>query len=640
MKQKLTQMHGVTLPRVLQVVPLIFICLISGKLKAQDKKDWPMGGQNLHNTRNASDEHKISPSTVCSLGVKWVFTTGGDISANPAVEDGYVYFPDWAGNLYKLDAKTGVQVWKKEIKSYTGQTSAFARATPAIAGNLLIIGTQLGNPTIGARVLAINKKTGDLVWSTQVDDHFASTVTQAAVVYDGRVYVGVASQEEGFAADPTYPCCSFRGSMLSLDVKTGQIKWKTYIVPKDKGFAGGAVWSSTPVVDPKRNSIYITTGNDYKVPQAILDCVANSATPEAAKACIMAVDGSAQNYFDAFMSLDMTTGAVKWSNSVIPFDAWNVACFFNGPNCPDNAGPDYDFGQGAALFTVGRGYYKTELLGAGQKSGIYWALNPDNGKIVWQTQVGPGSTLGGLQWGSAVDDDQVYTAVSNHDYLPYTMTKGPGAGRTVNGGFFSSLNAATGAVVWENAGVNPGVGAFVPNSIASNTGMVTIANGVVFAGAMDAIGTMFAFDAHTGQKLWSFESGGSINSGAAVVDGTVYWGSGYANFGLGTPNNKFYAFSLGANHRDAISNVPPKNITEGVLVYPSPARNEMTVVSKDKSYLKTIQVYDLTGKLVKQFTPSASSEYKMRLAGIPAGNYMLRIETTTQNTSARVVITH
>lgn len=96
----------------------------------------------------------------------------------PAVDDKYVYFPDWAGNLYKLDASTGAQVWKKEIKGYTGEKSGFARATPAIAGNTLIIGTQLGD-SLGAYVLGISKQTGKLLWKTKVDDHPSAIITQS-----------------------------------------------------------------------------------------------------------------------------------------------------------------------------------------------------------------------------------------------------------------------------------------------------------------------------------------------------------------------------------------------------------------------------------------------------------------------------
>jgi len=423
--------------------------------------------------------------------------------------------------------------------------------------------------------MAIDRQTGNLLWITKVDDHPGSIVTQSAIVSGGRIYVGVASAEEAFATDPGYPCCSFRGSMLALDAQDGHILWKTFMLPADKGFTGNAVWGSTPVVDHKRNSLYITTGNNYTVPQQILDCVAAGGNSEQVRACVASVDGSAENYFDSILALDLDSGAVKWVNNVIPFDAWTVGCIFEpNVNCPDPAGPDYDFGQGPALFTVktrnqenhnqhGRNQQKPgrrndeqfetrELLGAGQKSGIYWTFDPDTGTNVWSTEVGPGSTLGGLEWGSAVADNRIYAAVANSTFSPVVFTAGPQIGRTVKGGYWSALDAATGKILWQVAGHQPPAipdATTPPDAIAINTGPVSAANGVVFAGALDAVGTMYALDGATGKILWTFQSGGSVNSSPAIVDGVVYWGSGYEKIS-GTPNNKFYAFEIKKQFRD------------------------------------------------------------------------------------------
>ena len=480
--------------------------------------------------------------------MKWQFTTAGDVSATPSVDQTAVYFPDWGGKLHALNRETGAVIWSKSISEYTGVADSVCRATPAISGNALIIGTQLDSSRLGAFVLAIDKRTGALLWSTKVHDHPSAIITQSAVVHDGRIYVGVASAEEAFATDPAYACCSFRGSMLSLDLADGRILWKTDMTPDGKGFSGVAVWGSTPVIDPSRNSVFIATGNNYTVPQAILDCVDAGGNAQQIHDCVMSVDGSAENYFDAVMALDLDTGAIKWVNTVIPFDAWTVGCIFEpNVNCPDPAGPDYDFGQGPALFTLtSKRSGKRQLLGAGQKAGIYWTFNPDTGENVWDTQVGPGSTLGGLEWGSAVADNRIYTAVANSTFAPVTFTVGPQAGRTVKGGFWSALDAATGKILWQVAGNEPPAipnDTTPPDAIAINTGPVSTANGVVFAGALDAIGTMYALDAATGNILWTFQSGGSVNSSPAIVDGVVYWGSGYKKIS-GTPNNKFYAFEV------------------------------------------------------------------------------------------------
>ncbi|MDB5262931.1 MAG: PQQ-binding-like beta-propeller repeat protein [Adhaeribacter sp.] len=630
-----------------QVTFILLLWVFSSPIVlAQKGKMWLSGGQNLQNTRHAQTEKKISPETAGRLIQKWAFPTAGDISANPAVDDISVYFPDWGGYLYSVNVETGALLWKKQIKEYTGQTANLARATPAISGNKLIIGTQLGEPTIGAHVLGINKVSGALLWKTKVDNHPASVITQGAVVFGNRVYVGVSSVEEFFASNPTYPCCSFRGSLVCLDLNTGKVLWKTYMTPQiaapsgDKGFSGVAIWGSTPVIDTKRNSVYVATGNNYTVPNAVLSCVATGGTPEEVRNCIMAVNGSAENYLNAVVSIDLKTGAVKWAKSVVPFDAWTVACFFDGPNCPENAGPDYDFGQGPALFSVGSGANKRDLLGAGQKSGIYWALNPDNGNEVWHTQVGPGGELGGLQWGSAVDGNRIYTAVSNSKFIPHLMTTGPGAGNTVKGGFWAALNAATGARIWETAASNSPATNPQTGTVAINTGMVTVANGVMFAGAMDAQGTMYAFNAATGEKLWSFESGGSVNSGAAVVNGNVYWGSGYTNLGLGTPGNKLYAFKIGTTQQVGVS-VP----TEYLLGqnYPNPINGTTEIRFHIPIAGKVILgVYDGNGieiqRLVDEVLPVGEYKTTWQANSNPNGQYMYRISSGLFNQSKHMIL--
>jgi polyvinyl alcohol dehydrogenase (cytochrome) len=174
-------------------------------------------------------------------------TTAGDVTANPAVDGDYLYFPDSAGVLYKVNKATGEVVWQFPISKYTGITGDFARSTPAGSGNTLILGNQSGkflgsgfgqpNPQ-PARVFAVDKRTGDALWSTQVDTTALSFVTTSAVVANGVAIVGVASNEELLAAfvPPGFWQWHFRGSAVALDVATGAIKWQTFTVPS--GFTG------------------------------------------------------------------------------------------------------------------------------------------------------------------------------------------------------------------------------------------------------------------------------------------------------------------------------------------------------------------------------------------------------------------
>ena len=155
---------------------------------------WLSFGHDLANTRHQKTEAKIGPDNVDDLAVKWAVTTGADVSATPAVDGNHVYFPDWAGNLYKVDRKTGEVIWTRLISEYNGVPGSVARATPAIYEDMLIFGDQGGrNFFSGARVMAVDKGSGDLIWNTAVGNHPMAIVTQSASVFDGVVYVGVAS---------------------------------------------------------------------------------------------------------------------------------------------------------------------------------------------------------------------------------------------------------------------------------------------------------------------------------------------------------------------------------------------------------------------------------------------------------------
>jgi polyvinyl alcohol dehydrogenase (cytochrome) len=530
---------------------LIAVLASTATVFAAASATWPTAGHDLQNTRYQDKESTIKANKVANLAVKWTFTTGGDVSATPAVDENNVYFPDFKGNLFAVNRNTGALVWSNLISAYSGITGDIARTTPAIYGNLLIFGDQpgyTGNPTVSAYMMAVDKTTGALVWKTAVESVIFPIITQSALVDGSVAYVGVASVEEAFEAlIPGYQCCSFRGSMLALDANTGAIKWKTYMAPA--GYTGASVWGSTPVVDHSRNSLYITTGNNYSLPSSVQACVvANAGNPTAIQACI-----SPDDHFDAVLSLDLTTGSIKWAKPAIPYDSFNVDCFIsllppgygtgNPGNCPSPAGPDFDFGQGAMLYTAhapGTGK-PLDFLGAGQKSGQFWALNPDDGSLRWVTQAAPGGVTGGLEWGSSTDGTRIYFASSNSQNKPFTLLNG----KTINWGMWGALDAYTGAVLWQTEDPQGAMLYQTHNHYqAQDMAAVSSTKDLVFGCSMDPQGYMYAMDSSNGKILWSFPSGGSCNAGPAIVDGTVYWGSGYSKFNLGTANNKFYAFSL------------------------------------------------------------------------------------------------
>jgi polyvinyl alcohol dehydrogenase (cytochrome) len=498
------------------------LCALAGQ-----GSEWNVSGGDRQNTRSQPSEKSISVGNVSRLQVKWALTTAGDVSATPAVDADTVYVPDWAGWLYAVDKRTGALKWKTSIASVTGVPGDKARVTPAVTEDKVIVGTQGavlfgGGP--GGRVIAFNKVTGQVLWMTVADTHFASIITQSATVFDGRVYVGVASQEEALAAFVPGYVLSFRGSMLALDLATGAVLWKTYTAPV--GYTGNAIWGSSPAIDPRRGQLYIATGNNYSVPPDVLACVAAAGDNADAKSACLPGD----DHFDSVMALDLRTGAVRWSTRAIPYDAWTVDCIpfvGDGDNCPQPSGPDFDFGQAPALYkTKTPGGASVEYVGAGQKSGQYWALQPDTGQVAWVTRAGPGGTAGGLQWGSAVDGVRVYTANPNSNSIAWTPK---GASEPIVRGAWSGLNALTGELLWQTPDPN------LPAGFGGGpSGPVSTANGVVYGCSLDALGTMYAMNGATGAILWTFASGASCLSGAAISDGMVYWGTGYGNFGFGT----------------------------------------------------------------------------------------------------------
>lgn len=479
--------------------------------------DWPYAGGDLGDTHNAAAERTIGTDNVANLKTKWTFTTGDSVSATPTVVDGYVYAPDWAGNLYKVQATTGQKIWSHQISEYTGIAGDISRLSPAYWNGEIVTGSgeQRSDSTDGAFLFGIDALTGTRLWKTQIDADPAAIVTSSPVIADGVVYVGVSSKAEKFA--PPY---TFRGSVVALDAVTGKKLWKTYVVPE--GYTGGAVWGSNPVVDEKTGLVYVGTGNNYTVPPGV--CTSPDETD--------CDPGAADNYQDSIVAFDMHTGEIVWGTKTLTADTWTVGQRF---------GDDFDFGAGPNLFTTTVDGKTTDLLGIGQKSGVYWTLDPATGKIVWATAVGPGGNLGGLQWGSAADGKRIYVANTNTNHLPVTLTSATGQKSTTTGGFWAALDPATGNILWETA---------TPGS-ASPMSFVSSANGIVYGGSTNPTGNnMYALDAATGAVKWGFPSGGAVLGGASIVDGSVYWGSGYHTQNLGPffptkgDNNKLYAFSL------------------------------------------------------------------------------------------------
>src|ERR1022692_273151 len=168
---------------------------------------WPTAGHDIGNTRDASDEHVIGPRNVSQLTTAWSITAAGGVGTTPPGADGTVYFSRQGGKLWAADARTGRVLWSRDVTSYFGYPAA-SRVSPAVFGDELIFGASNASEK-GMSVVAVNRYTGALLWSTEVDTHIAAWATSSPVVYRGVAYMGVSSYEEGLALEPGYQCCTF-----------------------------------------------------------------------------------------------------------------------------------------------------------------------------------------------------------------------------------------------------------------------------------------------------------------------------------------------------------------------------------------------------------------------------------------------
>ena len=471
---------------------------------------WNGWGVDLSNTRFQSAPG-LRAGDVPNLKLKWAFgfAAATGVYGQPSIGGGRLYFGSQSGTVYSVDARTGCIFW-------TFKAPATVRSAISLDARLAYFGD------VKANVYAVDRQTGKLVWQAHVEEHPASRVTGAPMLYQGRLYVPVSSVEEPPAGSPQYSCCTFRGSVVALDAQTGKQIWKSYAIPDPPGKtrvssagaqlmgpAGAAIWSA-PTIDPARKLLYVATGNGYSDPPT--------------------------KYTDAIIAYDLETGSMKWSQQMTPNDRWNFGCQgTRNDSCPPDPGGDYDFGASPVL--------SGGLLFAGQKSGVVHALDPDKqGAIVWQTRIGRGSALGGVEWGIAVDGDNVYAPLSDIN----------GQGKEMGGMF--ALRKKDGAKVWVTPPARPAC-AGKPGCTPAQMAPATSIPGVVFSGSMD--GHLRAYDAATGKVVWDFDTlrefptvngmkarGGSLNAtGPTVAGGMLFLNSGYGALG-GMPGNVLLAFAI------------------------------------------------------------------------------------------------
>ncbi|MCC7461171.1 MAG: PQQ-binding-like beta-propeller repeat protein [Gammaproteobacteria bacterium] len=497
--------------------------------------DWNGWSPDAVNTRYQPNPG-LQVSDIPRLKLKWAFGYRGSyVYGAPVVVGGRVFATSSTGRVYALDARSGCVYW-----SFDGETAtrSAVNVAPLPAGAPARFAAYFGDDN--ANYYAVDAESGRLLWKVRVHPHKYARITGSAKVYRGVLYVPVSALELVVAAERSYECCTFSGAVVALDARGGRILWSTSVLPPAQpyrksdvgtqlhGPAGASVWNS-PTIDTKLQRLYVGTGNSETE---------------------IEVTGS-----DAIFAMDLHSGAIVWSRQMLAGDNFNMACarpnacapgqtcdLSGVNNCPKSPGPDVDFGAGTLLRTLKNGQ---RVLVASQKSGMVFGLDPDQGgKLLWQTRVGVGSPLGGIEWGSAASPTTVF-APNSDALVPREQAK-PG---------LTALDLATGATRWHVDAPLARCNWSSSNCLNSFQQAASAMPGLVFAGSHD--GWLRAYDERDGRLIWEIDtaqpyttvnrvpaSGGSLDmGGAAIAAGMVFVNSGYGRL-VGRSGNVLLAFSV------------------------------------------------------------------------------------------------
>lgn len=518
--------------------------------------DWGQYMRVHARTASADCPSRITPRTAPRLRAKWSYETRRAVTASPAVVDGVVYVGDWSRTMYAV--RDGKLLWERTVAAAPGASFGPIVSSAAVADvgerRLVIFGA-------GPVLYALDAGTGAQVWATDLGRGVPDTpveIESSPLVHGGRVYVGMDTHNAGEAATG-----GVRGGLLVVDAATGAPQWTFEPELDQPGSGCGSIWSS-PVLDTARDLVVVATAN---CPSAF----------------------TWNRHTEAVTALDATpeTGA--------PEVVWTFQ-----PHAPNRK--DWDFGATPNLFTTDDGL---PVLGAGNKDGAYYALNPATGARRWATKVAlPGDVREDFSIGGFLGSP--------------TAHRGRVFGGTAIGGppYFHALDGKDGRIAWRGlAGPAYGTSAAV--------------GGVVFAGALD---TLFkAFDARTGRVLWAKSLLAPVASGPAISGDQVIVGSGLASSDAcvkGTPIDALcvQAFedvlgSLGGIHAFELPAGDPAAGVPGALL--------LNVQGNQ------LDVYDLAKPLPRRerLIPSAADgglDLNAQICPFPDGRHVLLGEDTDQ----------
>jgi len=489
---------------------------------------WNGWGKSPDNTRY-QPEPAIRATDVPKLALKWAFGYAGAPGAGqPTLVDGRLFVASTSGRIYSLDARSGCTYWIYDAGAGVHTSISIAElSTPrhaAAPGKSRKGQHKLTNAHLEiikapcaalfgddkGTVYALDAQSGALLWKTQVESHPLARI-EGSTLHLGRLYVAVGSSEPESARDSGYGCCTFRGSVAALEVASGHIEWKSYLVseePRAMSIAGsgaprfapaGVPVVAAPTVDAARSLLYVATGD------------ASDPTPP-------------QPLADAVVALELADGKVRWAKQL---------------SAPQPGLARIDSPPVLRTPATGR-----ETLLVSQRSGMVYALDPEHtGEVLWQSQAAVPDAPAGIARGAAADHRILYVPLSGLDAEP------PNAA-----GSLSAIDIKTGTRRWQVASPTPAC------SWAESTACwhaqvqpATVIPGAAFSGSMD--GHLRAYSTIDGKILWDYDTakdyrtvnqvqgaGGSLQAGGAtIVNGVVYVNSGGAQ---GQPGNVLLAFSV------------------------------------------------------------------------------------------------
>lgn len=476
---------------------------------------WNGWGRDIDNSRY-QPEPALRASDVEKLKLKWAYGyQGGAGLGQPTIVDGRVFTTSSAGRVYSIDAKSGCTYWSFDapVGSRTaisiaelGQSkrAAIPKKLKRSLAHLDVIkapaAVLFGDDT-GA-VYALDAQRGTLLWKTQVESHPSARISGAPTLYNERLYVSMSSTEDAQAAVPGYACCTFRGSIAALDIASGKILWKSYTVleepaPTRKSAQGvqefapaGAAVATAPTIDAKRHLLYVGTGPSMtSVEQSLTDSIA---------------------------AFDLDDGRLRWVKQLMRTGELPLSSFLSSP----------------VLRTLSSG---NEIILAGQKSGVVYALDPDHGgEILWQTHLGGSAGAaaggsGGIAYGLAADHRNVYAALTGTLAQPAN-----------DSGSLTAIDLKTGIARWHVA--MPAVACSWSEGACLHGGSqaVSVMPGSAFEGTLD--GHLRAYSTIEGKVQWDYDAGKNLQTlngimahggpldrgGATIVNGAVYVNSGNA----------------------------------------------------------------------------------------------------------------